>query len=154
MSAYEQPPLDLGAVCQRWRNRRHSWRPRSEGGFDSARYRVRELPNDLVHAAKAFVLAHHYSASWPVRFAYGLTDTAAPSAGQLVGVLTLGIPTQVAVVTSVFGRLIPYEESLERNSQRLRASSVSVEVLVRFPVRVILVERHIDGDFLGEVAKS
>lgn len=24
MSAYEQPPLDFGAVCQRWRNRRHS----------------------------------------------------------------------------------------------------------------------------------
>ncbi|WP_159061166.1 hypothetical protein [Streptomyces europaeiscabiei] len=39
MSAYEQPPLDLGAVCQRWRNRRHSWRPTGEGGFDPARYR-------------------------------------------------------------------------------------------------------------------
>jgi hypothetical protein len=74
------------------------------------------MPNDLVHTAKAFVLAHHYSRSWPaVRFAYGLIDTAAPPAGQLVGVLTLGIPTQVAVLTSVFGRLTPYEESLELN---------------------------------------
>ncbi|MEU8576474.1 hypothetical protein [Streptomyces asoensis] len=116
MSAYEQPPLDLGAVCQRWRNRRHSWRPTGEGGFDPARYRVREMPNDLVHTAKAFVLAHHYSGSWPaVRFAYGLIDTAAPPENSLVGVLTLGIPTQVAVLTSVFGRLTPYEESLELN---------------------------------------
>jgi hypothetical protein len=41
------------------------------------------------------------------RFAYGLVDTAAPPAGQLVGVLTLGIPTQVAVLTSVFSRLTP-----------------------------------------------
>ena len=65
MSAYEQPPLDLGAVCQRWRNRRHSWRPTGEGGFDPTRYRVREMPNDLVHTAKAFVLAHHYSGSFP-----------------------------------------------------------------------------------------
>ncbi|MCX4564334.1 hypothetical protein OHA02_50215 [Streptomyces phaeochromogenes] len=116
MSAYEQPPLDLDAVCQRWRNRRHSWRPRSEGGFDPTRYQLREMPNNLVNAAKAFVLSHHYSGSWPaVRFAYGLVDTAALSAGQLVGVLTLGIPTQVAVLTSVFGRLAPYEESLELN---------------------------------------
>ncbi|MEU0899803.1 hypothetical protein [Streptomyces massasporeus] len=116
MSAYEQPPLDLGAVCQRWKHRRHSWRPTSEGGFDPARYRVREMPNELVHTAKAFVRAHHYSGSWPaVRFVYGLIDTAAPPESSLVGVLTLGIPTQVAVLTSVFGRLTPYEESLELN---------------------------------------
>ncbi|WP_247465837.1 Mom family adenine methylcarbamoylation protein [Streptomyces sp. XM83C] len=50
-----------------------------------------------------------------VRFAYGLIDVAAPPAGRLVGVLTLGIPTQVAVLTSVFDRLVPYEESLELN---------------------------------------
>ncbi|WP_189269292.1 Mom family adenine methylcarbamoylation protein [Streptomyces fuscichromogenes] len=114
MSAYEQPPLDPGAVCQRWRNRRHSWRPTGEGGFDPARYRVREMPNNLVHTARAFVRAHHYSGSWPaVRFAYGLFDTAAPPASSLVGVLALGIPTQAAVLTSVFTRLTPYEESLE-----------------------------------------
>ncbi|MFB8776276.1 hypothetical protein [Streptomyces broussonetiae] len=32
-----------------------------------------------------------------------------------MGVLTLGIPTHVAVLTSVFGRLTPYGESLELN---------------------------------------
>ncbi|MGW1328207.1 Mom family adenine methylcarbamoylation protein [Streptomyces antibioticus] len=74
------------------------------------------MPNDLVHTARAFVLIHHYSRSWPpVRFAYGLIDTAAPPADRLVGVLTLGIPTQAAVLTSVFSRLTPYEESLELN---------------------------------------
>ncbi|MFH9967657.1 hypothetical protein ACH4PR_40900 [Streptomyces mirabilis] len=39
-----------------------------------------------------------------VRFVYRLIDTAAPPETSLVGVLTLGIPTQVAVLTSVFGR--------------------------------------------------
>ncbi|MET9134762.1 hypothetical protein [Streptomyces antibioticus] len=74
------------------------------------------MPNDLVHTARAFVLTHHYSRSWPpVRFAYGLIDTAAPPADRLVGVLTLGIPTQAAVLTSVFSRLTSYEESLELN---------------------------------------
>ncbi|MFE7958755.1 hypothetical protein [Streptomyces sp. NPDC057413] len=121
MSAFEQPPLDLGGVCQRWKNRRHSWRPAGEGGFDPARYRVREMPNDLVHTAKAFVRAHHYSGSWPaVRFAYGLIDTAASPADQLVGVLTLGIPTQAAVLTSVFRELTPYVDSLELNRLVLR----------------------------------
>ncbi|MGW7243859.1 Mom family adenine methylcarbamoylation protein [Streptomyces sp. NPDC054804] len=72
------------------------------------------MPNNLVHTARAFVCAHHYSGSWPaVRFAYGLFDTAAPPASSLVGVLALGIPTQAAVLTSVFARLTPYEESLE-----------------------------------------
>ena len=50
-----------------------------------------------------------------VRFAYGLIDTAAAPATSLVGVLTLGSPTQAAVLTSVFGRLTPYVESLELN---------------------------------------
>ncbi|MFI1794455.1 hypothetical protein ACH40D_39525 [Streptomyces olivaceoviridis] len=55
-----------------------------------------------------------------VRFAYGLIDTAAPPAGQLVGVLTLGIPTQAAVLTSVFRELTPYADSLELNRLVLR----------------------------------
>ncbi|GAA5062241.1 hypothetical protein [Streptomyces similanensis] len=42
-----------------------------------------------------------------VRFVYGLIDTAASPENSLVGVLTLGIPTQVAVLTSMFGRLTP-----------------------------------------------
>lgn len=46
---------------------------------------------------------------------YGLFDTTAPPAVSLVGVLALGIPTHVAVLTGVFGRLTPYEESLELN---------------------------------------
>jgi hypothetical protein len=114
---YIQEQIDSGAVCQRWRDRRHSWRPTHEGGFDPARYRVRELPKEEVGSAKQFVLAHHYSGAWPpVRFAYGLFDTAANTkGGVLVGVLTLGIPMHVGVLKGPFNRLEPYVESLELN---------------------------------------
>lgn len=67
---------DTGVLCQRWRDRVHSFRRTSEGGFDPARYRVRALP---AAAARAFVTAHHYSATWPaVRMSFALIDTAAP----------------------------------------------------------------------------
>lgn len=62
------------------------------------------------------------SGSWPaVRFAYGLIDTAAPPSGQLVGVLTLGIPTQAAVLTSVFGRLTPSAHALSVSTHSYRS---------------------------------
>ncbi|MGW6145873.1 hypothetical protein ACWFR4_49090, partial [Streptomyces sp. NPDC055140] len=48
--------------CQRWRNRRHSWRHLSEGGFDARRYAVEMLPEK---AAKNFVVGHHYSGTFP-----------------------------------------------------------------------------------------
>ncbi|MFF0386806.1 hypothetical protein [Streptomyces sp. NPDC004286] len=117
MTTYVQPPLELGGLCQRWNRRRHTWRPAAEGGFDPSRYRVREIPTMLVREARAFVRTHHYSGSWPaVRFAYGLIDTTASSKTALVGVLTLGIPTQAAVLTSVFGsELTVYQQSLELN---------------------------------------
>ncbi|WP_261717201.1 hypothetical protein [Streptomyces sp. FZ201] len=79
------------------------------------------MPEARVHAAKAFVRAHHYSGSWPaVRFAYGLYDITAHPTAELVGVLALGIPTQVAVLTSVFRELTPYTDSLELNRLVLR----------------------------------
>ncbi|MCW2901007.1 MAG: hypothetical protein JWO67_3272 [Streptosporangiaceae bacterium] len=58
--------LELGfdaPVCQRWNHRRHSFLRTSEGGFDTARYRVRSLP---AAPARAFVTTHHYSGTWPV----------------------------------------------------------------------------------------
>ena len=55
-----------------------------------------------------------------VRFAYGLYDITAHSTAELVGVLALGIPTQVAVLTSVFRELTPYADSLELNRLVLR----------------------------------
>jgi hypothetical protein len=55
----------------------------------------------------------------PVRFAYGLIDITAHPTAEL-GVLALGIPTQVAVHTSVFRELTPYADSLELNRLVLR----------------------------------
>ena len=51
-----------GPWCQRWRGKQHSWRHRSEGGFDRERYWVGPLDEQ---GAKAFVLEHHYSGSFP-----------------------------------------------------------------------------------------
>lgn len=105
---------DFDMACQRWRNRRHSFRRTSEGGFDPARYRVRVLP---AAPARAFVTAHHYSGTWPaVRMAFGLIDTAAPGpygGGSLVGVLALGVPMHQGVLTGAFPWLIPYAQALE-----------------------------------------
>lgn len=55
---------------QRWRARRHLYRPAGEI-ISTHRYEVAEIPDDLT--AKGFVLAHHYSASYPAaRFRIGL----------------------------------------------------------------------------------
>lgn len=42
------------ANCQRWFDRKHSWRHLSEGGFDASRFTVAEIPEAV---ARAFVLA-------------------------------------------------------------------------------------------------
>jgi len=92
--------------CQRWRSRRHSWRHRSEGGFDQARYEVAPL---VEREARPFVEANHYSGSYPAaRFAYGLHD-----GPWLVGTAVLSVPVQSAVLTSLFPDLEPLSESLE-----------------------------------------
>lgn len=119
-----QIPTDLrpdGPWCQRWRHGQHSWRHRSEGGFDAARYAV----GALAHApAKAFVLDHHYSGTWcNDRLRYGLFDLTVGQAdcppqrwvegAALVGVAVLGVPAQPRVLTNVFPELAPYYETLE-----------------------------------------
>jgi hypothetical protein len=90
----------------RWRGRRHSWRHRSEGGFDAHRYDVAVLPEA---DAKAFVTANHYAGSYPAaRLRFGLFD-----GPWLVGVAVLAVPMQRRVLTTVFPDLEPYDESLE-----------------------------------------
>jgi hypothetical protein len=92
--------------CQRWANRRHTWRHRSEGGFDARRYEVAELAEA---SARAFVEANHYSGSFPAaRFSYGLFDGV-----WLVGAAVLSVPVQAKVLTDVYPDLEPYDESLE-----------------------------------------
>jgi hypothetical protein len=80
---------------QRWRNRRHFFVP-PQCRFQPARYDVLELPGDA--QAKAFVLRHHYSASYPAaRRRYGLFG---PSG--LEGVAVFSVPCNDRVLTSVF----------------------------------------------------
>jgi hypothetical protein len=66
-------------VVQRWRERRDSYRPAGET-ISTAAFDVDAIPDDTT--AKAFVTAHHYSASFPpARFRFGLYRSS-----ELVGV--------------------------------------------------------------------
>lgn len=96
----------MSSLCQRWRHGEHSWRHRSEGGFDAARYTV-GLTEDA--AARSFVIRHHYSGTWPAaRLRAGLYDERG-----LVGVAVLAVPVSRPVLTRAFPTLVPYVESLE-----------------------------------------
>lgn len=123
--APQGPVLPTGEWCQRWSGGTHSWRHVSEGGFNQHHYSVEPIPEAW---AKAFVLARHYTGSFPAaRLSYGLW--AHESSGldlpdgpeaprlldgrQLVGVAVLSVPMQEKVLTGVFPGLAPYEESLE-----------------------------------------
>lgn len=91
----------MATVCQRWRDRRDSYRPAGET-IDPARYEI--APIDM-KTAKAFVLGHHYSASYPsCRFRYGLFDRGARfvDGPDLVGVAVFSHPMAPAVLTNVF----------------------------------------------------
>lgn len=98
------------ATCQRWRQRRHSWVRRSQGGFDRDRYQVTPINEST---AKTYCVRHHYSGSYPAAARrYGmflLTD----SGPDLVGVAVFGIPTRRSVLTNVFPDFEPYTASLE-----------------------------------------
>ena len=83
-------------TVQRWRDRRDSYRPIGET-IDPRRYEVALIPDDTT--AKGFVLAHHYSGSYPAaRHRYGLYR------GEgLVGVAVFSQPMQDAVLRPLPG---------------------------------------------------
>ncbi|MFI8169744.1 hypothetical protein ACIGAN_25755 [Streptomyces sp. NPDC085931] len=96
--------------CQRWRERAHSWRHVSEGGFDARHYEVEPISEK---DAEAFVRTHHYSASYPAAVRrFGLYDV---SAGErrLSGVAVFGVPVNQAVLTKALPDLAPVTEALE-----------------------------------------
>lgn len=95
------------AWCQRWTDRRPAWQLADPADrFDAARYEVAPIAEA---AAKAFILTHHYSATYPAASRrFGLFR-----AGQLVGVAVYGIPAQAKVLTTALPDLQPYVESLE-----------------------------------------
>ena len=78
---------------QRWRARRDYYR-RPDEQIDTRLYDVAELHTDA--PAKAFVLEHHYSGSYPAaRWRFGLYR-----AGQLVGVAVFSHPCNDRVITT------------------------------------------------------
>lgn len=85
----------MSAPCQRWRAGRDSYRPAGEV-IDPRAFEVAAIGEDRV--AKAFVVDHHYSASYPAaRFRFGLYLGA-----ELVGVSVFSHPASDKVLTSVF----------------------------------------------------
>lgn len=96
--------------CQRWVDGRHSWRHRSDGGFDPARYSVAPIDEAT---AKSYVVRHHYSGSYPAasrRFGLFVDDDCDD---PLVGVAVFGIPMSTRALTNVYPDLEPVAESLE-----------------------------------------
>lgn len=78
-------------VVQRWRDRRSSYRLAGEP-IATRLYEVAEIPDDTT--ARAFVVAHHYSSSFPAaRARVGLFR-----AGALVGVAVFSHPMSEAVL--------------------------------------------------------
>jgi hypothetical protein len=89
--------------CQRWNDRRHSWRHIREGGFNHRNYRVAPLDE---HTAKRFVLRHHYSGSYPAALRrFGLYHVA--DGEQLLGVAIFGVPVSERVLMLPLPELRP-----------------------------------------------
>ena len=87
--------MQLCLFSQRWRERRESYRAAGEP-INARLCEVAELAGD--REAKAFILAHHYSASYPsARVRFGLFTR-----GCLVGVAVFSHPCNDRVLTSVF----------------------------------------------------
>lgn len=85
----------MNLLNQRWNGGRDSYRPAGEV-IDPTQYDVVPIKTDSV--AKAFILKHHYSGSYPAaRFRHGLYRH-----GELVGVAVFSHPCSNRVLTKVF----------------------------------------------------
>lgn len=94
-------------ITQRWKNRKHLWRPVDEGGFNHCKYDAIILENDTT--ARRFVEQHHYSGSYVAAVKrYGMYEC-----DELVGIAILSAPVRDEVLTNPFPTLKPYIESLE-----------------------------------------
>lgn len=90
---------DLFSACQRWRSGRASYRPAGEC-FDHSRASVSIIDEA---AAKAFVLEHHYSGSYPAaRLRVGLFVKRAFAREELAGVAVFSVPMTQAVIPHWF----------------------------------------------------
>ena len=82
-------------LCQRWNRRVDTYRPPDEP-IEPASYYVDRIDKDT--PAKAYVISHHYSASYPAaRRRFGLFR-----GSDLVGVAVFSMPATAAVLTNHF----------------------------------------------------
>jgi hypothetical protein len=87
--------LALGEGCQRWRQRRAAYRPPGEP-FDAARCGVEVIDE---RTAKPWVIAHHYSGSYPAaRLRVGLFVKERFAREALGGVAVFSVPMSQAVI--------------------------------------------------------
>ncbi|MFZ5440479.1 MAG: hypothetical protein ACOZQL_10750 [Myxococcota bacterium] len=85
----------MTVLSQRWRDRRARYRPPGEV-ITTSEYEVAQLAGDT--AAKAFVVRHHYSGTYPAaRWRFGLFRR-----GEIAGVAVFSHPCSDRVLTSVF----------------------------------------------------
>lgn len=96
-------PLDLSR-CQRWRNGRDRYRPSGEI-FDHRHATVERLDTAT---AKAFILRHHYSGSFPAsRLNVGLFIKRPFQKEVLAGVATFSVPMTQSVIPALLDGLPP-----------------------------------------------
>lgn len=104
------PGPDLFSACQRWNQRRTSYRPAGEP-LDPSRYGVEIIGYT---EAKRFIERNHYSASYVAsRLQVGLWHKASPfQAAQLAGVIAFSVPIQNSVIPAWFAG-VPAREGVE-----------------------------------------
>lgn len=92
------------APCQRWRARRDCYRPAGEC-FDPRAYGVEAVPD---RAARAFVVEHHYSGSYPAaRARAGLVRVSPIGSRALVGVAVFSVPMSQRIIPLHTGLVDP-----------------------------------------------
>jgi hypothetical protein len=88
-------PAHVTEMCLRWNRRRFRHRPAGEP-LETHRYSVEPIDEA---AAKAYVIKHHYSGSYPAaRFRAGLFEHRAFHAPLLVGVAVFSVPMTQALI--------------------------------------------------------
>lgn len=94
--------------CQRWTDRAMSWQlAEPEKRFRPGAFEVKEIDDDTT--PKAYILANHYSGSYPSALRrFGLYH-----GRVLVGVAVYSGPQNKLVLTNPFPDLVPFEESME-----------------------------------------
>jgi hypothetical protein len=103
-SAHAPLVEQLGLFCQRWNGRRASYRPAGEP-FDPSRCSVEPIEE---REAKAYVIEHHYSGSYPAaRFRAGVFYKAPFRRPVLAGVGVFSVPMNQRVIPAYFPGCAP-----------------------------------------------